>query len=120
MQSIDVVVANSDTKSAENLAKSLNDVFRSVHVVNSASDLRSAVARKRASLVITDLETVELSQVEQLCREFGVQVVCTHRIPDENMWTTALGHGAIDCCHTSDVKAIVQAVSRNQARSHAA
>lgn len=120
MRSLDVVVASSNAQAAEGLAKSLNGVFRSVHVVNSADDLRAAIARKHPRVVISDLETVALDQVEKLNREFNVQIVCTHRIPDENMWTTALSHGAIDCCHTSDTKSIVQAVSRNMARSQAA
>ncbi len=121
MRSIDVVVAHSDNTSAQKLASSLNPLFRSVQVVNSVEELRAAIARKRARLAITDLETVGLENVEQLHREFGISVVCTHRIPDETMWSQALNHGAIDCCHTSDVKGIMQAVTRNVlARSHAA
>ncbi len=120
MRSLDVVVASKNAQAAEGLAKSLNNVFRSVHVVNSADDLRSAISRKRARVVISDLETVGLEQVEMLNKEFNVQIVCTHRIPDETMWATALSHGAIDCCHSSDTKAILQAVSRNMARSQAA
>lgn len=113
MRSLDVVVAHSDRKSAQVLANSLHQIFRSVHVVSSVDELRAAVARRRAGLIITDLETVGFKNVEQLHREFGIPVVCTHRVPDETMWTKALSHGAIDCCHTSDVKGIVMAVARN-------
>lgn len=121
MRSLDVVVAHSDRKSALVLANSLHHIFRSVHVVGSADELRAAVARNRAGLAITDLETVGFKHVEELHREFGIPVVCTHRIPDDSMWAKALSHGAIDCCHTSDIKAIMQAVTRNVlSRSHAA
>jgi DNA-binding NtrC family response regulator len=121
MRSLDVVVAHSDKKSAQILANLLHQIFRSVHVVDSADELRAAIVRNRSRLAITDLETVSLKHVEQLHREFGVAVVCTHRIPDDNMWAKALSHGAIDCCHTSDVNGIVQAVSRNvTSHSHAA
>lgn len=120
MRSMDVVVAHSDKKSAQALAQHLNDVFRSVQVVGSVDDLKSAIARKRVRLAITDLETIGFKQIEELRREFGVEIVCTHRIPDEDMWSKALGMGALDCCHTSDVRAIIQAISRNMALSHAA
>ena len=122
MWALDAIVAYGDKSTARNLADSLRDVFRSVQVVNSADELRSAIAQKPALLVITDLETIDFKEVAQLQREFGLAIVCTHRIPDEAMWAEALGHGAIDCCHTSDVNAIIQAVSRNivSTRLHAA
>lgn len=120
MRSLDVVVAHHDDNSARKLADSLHTIFRSVRIVRSADDLRSALNRQAARLVISDLETVKLEHVAELRRDFGVQVVCTHRIPDEKMWTNALSQGALDCCHTSDIKGIVQAVTRNMARSQAA
>ncbi len=91
-----------------------------MQIVCSVDELRAAVARKRTALAITDLETIGFRHVEQLHRDFGIPVVCTHRIPDDAMWTKALSLGAIDCCHTSDTKAIVDAVARNISHSHAA
>lgn len=120
MRSIDVVVAHSDRNSAHKLANSLHDVFRSVQVVASVDELRAIIARRRACLIISDLETIDFNHVEALQREFGIAILCTHRIPDEGMWAEALSRGAIDCCHTSDIPAILQAVNRNLARSHAA
>jgi hypothetical protein len=57
-----------------------------------------------------------------LHREFPhVQLVCTHRIPDEAMWAAALTGGALDCFHTSDVRNIVAAaVSTRPAQSSSA
>jgi DNA-binding NtrC family response regulator len=121
MRSLDVVVAHSDRKSAVTLANSLHQNFRSVHVVGSVEELRAAVVRNRAGLVISDLETIGFKNVEELHREFGIAVLCTHRIPDDSMWTKSLSHGAIDCCHTSDIKGILMAIARNvRSRSHAA
>jgi hypothetical protein len=45
--------------------------------------------------------------------------VCTHRLADERMWTDALAAGAADCCHSSDVRAIVMAASNVKPVSHA-
>jgi len=122
MRFLDAIVAHREESSAQSLAKSLKEVFRSVRVVNSADQLRAAVAEKHTRLLITDLETVGLKKVEELRRDFGVAIVCVHRVPDEAMWAEALNHGAIDCCHTSDIHGIVQAVLRNvmPARSNAA
>jgi DNA-binding NtrC family response regulator len=119
MRFMDVVVAHGDKKSAQILAESLNKVFRSVSVVGTADELSAAVAQKQAQLAITDLETIDFGHVEQLQTRFGIDVVCTHRIPDDEMWAKALSHGAIDCCQISDVKATIAAVTRNS-RLHAA
>lgn len=121
MRSLDVVVAHADHESAENLALSLGSHFRSVSVVTTADELRFVIARRRLRLAIVDLDLMAMNEVEQLKNEFGVCVVCTHRIPDEKMWAEALGHGALDCCETSDVAGIVDAVRRDlRIHSHAA
>lgn len=112
MRRLDVIVAQNDKHSAQSLAESLKKLFRSVQIVASVDELRAAVAQKHAQLAITDLETVSFGDVEQL-HTLGIDVVCTHRIPDDSMWTKALSHGAIDCCHTSDIDSIVAAVRRN-------
>jgi hypothetical protein len=39
--------------------------------------------------------------------------VATHRSPDEEMWMTCMRLGAADCCHHSDVDAIVRAIAHN-------
>jgi hypothetical protein len=43
-----------------------------------------------------------------------VEIVCTHRLADDRMWSAALGVGAVDCCHPSDVRGIVLAANRTQ------
>jgi DNA-binding NtrC family response regulator len=123
MNRLNVVIASRDARVANHLAESLNQHCRSVCVTNSVDEVRHAIAKVRAQVAIVDLETADLKQVRDLCTEFGqTQVVCTHRIPDEEMWAEALSAGAIDCCHNADVAGIMDAVRRNVqlARSKAA
>lgn len=121
MRSLDVVVAHADLTSAEDLALSLGNHFRSVSIATTADDLRSTIARRRLKLAVVDLDLIATSDVRRLRAEFDVCVVCVHRIPDERMWADALEHGAVDCCQTSDISGIIDAVRRNvQSHSHAA
>ncbi len=123
MQSLNVVIASTDSKAASQLAESLHRHFRSVAVARSIEEVRHAIPKHRAQLAIVDLELANLKEVQQLCSEFNhTHVVCTHRIPDEEMWTAALSAGAIDCCQNADVAGILDAIRRNvvQARASAA
>ena len=113
MQSLNVVIANRDSQSAAQLAASLNTYCRNVSVVRSLDEVRTAIPKHRAQLAILDLELASVSDVEQLAREFNhTSIVCTHRIPDDEMWAAALDAGAIDCCPSDDAACIVQAVDR--------
>ncbi len=114
MQRLKIVVAHNDSHTAEELAASLNKHFRSVSVARSVDEVRTAIPRQRPELAVVDLETVSLKDVQKLCLEFGdVPIVCTHRLPDEQMWAQALEAGAIDVCQTNDVGGILLAVRRN-------
>jgi len=44
--------------------------------------------------------------------------VCTHRIPDEEMWMAALEAGASDVCATDDVGTVLTSVLRSMALAH--
>lgn len=105
-----VVVAQHDSKSAEALASLLDRHFRSVRLARSLEEVRSAIPRLRAELAVVDLEMVPLTEVEKLSREYHVPIICTHRVPDEEMWAAALSAGAIDCCQNTDVRSIVSAI----------
>lgn len=123
MQALNVVVAGSDSQAASQLAASLNRYFRTVSVARSLEEVRHAIPKHRADLAVLDLELASVEDVERLAREFNhTSIVCTHRIPDEEMWASALAAGAIDCCQNADVASIVQAADRNvkMARSSAA
>ena len=123
MQPLDVIVATRDSLAGSELAASLNQHFRSVSVACSLEEARSAIPKHRAQLAIVDLELASVEDVERLAHEFGhTSIVCTHRIPDDEMWAAALAAVAIDCCQNADVSGIVAAASRNitLARSNAA
>ncbi len=120
MKPLSVVVAQSNGKTAEVLAKSLYNHFRVVNVASNLDELRFAIPRHRADVAIVDLELAPLSQVHQLTLEFAAtRVICTHRLADEKMWSDALAAGAADCCYTSDVRAIVLAATETKAIPHA-
>ena len=123
MERLNIVIASRDPDLTSRLAESLHRHFRSVAVAHSVDEVRRAIPKNRAQIAIVDLETANLQEVHELCSEFAqTQVVCTHRIPDDEMWAEALAAGAIDCCHNADVAGIMDAVRRNvrMSRSHAA
>ena len=123
MERLNIIIASRDSKVVGRLAESLNRHFRSVAVARSMDEVRHGIPKHRAQIAVVDLETASIQQVRELCSEFShTQVVCTHRIPDEEMWANSLAAGAIDCCHNEDAAAIIDAVRRNSllARSSAA
>lgn len=120
MKPLSVVVAQSSSKMAESLAKSLNHHFRVVATAGTIPELCDAIAGCRADVAVVDLELARVTDVQQLRREFpGTTVVCTHRLADEKMWTQALAAGAADCCFSSDVRAIVLAATNTPPMTHA-
>jgi DNA-binding NarL/FixJ family response regulator len=120
MKPLSVVVAQSNSKTAEMLAKSLYNHFRVVHLAGDVDELRQAIPRHRADVAIVDLELAALSEVQKLKRDFATMtIVCTHRLADEKMWAEALAAGASDCCSASDVRAIVLAASHTKLVAHA-
>ena len=119
MKPLSVVVAQSNAKTGESLTRSLCNHFR-VHTADSLSELLQSIPQHRADVAIVDLELAGLDQVEQLTHQFSAtKIVCTHRLADEKMWAEALAAGAADCCHSSDVRAIVLAASNIKVFSHA-
>ena len=47
-------------------------------------------------------------------------IVCTHRVPDEEMWMAALEAGASDVCPTDDVENVLTSVLRSTGLSRSA
>lgn len=114
MQPLNVVIAQEDCVRAEHLAVALHPHFRNVSIARDAQELRSSTLRNRAMLTVVDLELINMEELKAFCKEFPqVAVVCTHRVPDEKMWMETLNAGAIDCCHTLDIRVIVEAAHRN-------
>ena len=110
-----VVVLEQDPGVARSLAGGLRPHF-SVHVTRSPEELREDMARKRPQAVVLNIEGWCLTEVESLHRDFpALPIVCTHRIPDEEMWMAALDAGASDVCPTDDVANVLTSVLRSLA-----
>jgi len=66
MKPISVVVAQSNSKAAEVLSRSLNNHFHVVNVAGDLDELRHAIPKHRADVAIVDLELAALKEVQQL------------------------------------------------------
>ncbi|HEV3038976.1 MAG TPA: hypothetical protein VHA33_14455 [Candidatus Angelobacter sp.] len=120
MKPLSIVVAQSNAKAAESLARSLHHHFRVVNLARSVNELRNSIPRHRADVAVVDLELAAFAEIQELSKEFSATtIVCTHRLADEKMWTEALAMGAADCCNASDVRAIVMAATNIKPLSHA-
>src|SRR3974377_22181 len=81
MQSRNVVLLQSDPKIARTLAASLANAFHVVHVTERMDELRHTAAQRRPHVIILDLETASLSDVESLKHEFQTaRIICNHRV----------------------------------------
>ncbi len=115
-----VVVLEKDPRVAKSLAGGLRPHF-SVHVTRSREELRDNVARTHPQAVVLNIEHWLLDDVESLHRDFpALPIVCTHRIPDEEMWMAALSAGASDVCPADDVENVLTSVLRSTALSRSA
>jgi hypothetical protein len=115
-----VVVLEKDPKVARTLAGGLRPHF-SVHVIRSREELRDNVTQNHAEAVVLNIEHWLLTDVENLHRDFpALPIVCTHRIPDEEMWMAALAAGASDVCPADDVGNVLTSVLRSMALSRTA
>ena len=115
-----VVLLEKDPGVARSLAGGLRDHF-SVHVTSSNEELWDNVARNRPEAVVLNIEHWRLTDVESLHREFPqLPIVCTHRIPDEEMWMAALAAGACDVCPADDVGNVLTSLLRSAALSRTA
>ena len=111
-QNNNVVVLEQDPGVARSLAGGLRPHF-SVHVTQSSQEMRDNVARNSPEAVVLNIEYWRLTDVESLHRDFPtLPIVCTHRIPDEQMWMAALEAGASDVCATNDVGSVLSSVRR--------
>ena len=123
MQPLHVVVLQGDQGIASSLGTALSSSFSSVHHAGSASELRALLTRNKTGVLILDIESVPLREVGRLSADFPqASIVCTHRVPDEEMWLAALTAGAMDVCPSSDISAIVRSAlgSASSAASAAA
>lgn len=111
-----VVVVECDPKLARSLAGGLSSHFYSIQLTRSGEELRERVAKNRPEAVILDLECSRLADVQNLHHDFpSLPIVCTHRIPDEELWLAAMEAGASDVCPADDVHDVLAAVLRSVA-----
>jgi chemotaxis response regulator CheB len=115
-----VVVLEKDPQVARSLVGGLHPHF-SVHVTGSREELRDKVERNHPEAVVLNIEYWRLTDVESLHRDFPqLPIVCTHRVPDEEMWMAALDAGACDVCPSDDVGNVLMSVLRSTGLSHSA
>jgi DNA-binding NarL/FixJ family response regulator len=110
------VVLESDPKLAQSLAGGLSSHFNPVHLTHSRDELRERVAGNRPEVVILDMEYSRLTDVSNLHHDFpSLPIVCTYRIPDDELWIAALEAGASDVCPADDVQNVLNSALRSMA-----
>lgn len=120
MQSLKLVVYHNDPGTAQALAVSLSRHFGSVTTAHTYEEVRPAVSRQRADVLVLDLESSRTDEIGRLHHEFpSLCIVGTHRLADEQLWTEALGQGAEDVCEPRNEQ-VVHSVLRGHAHRMAA
>lgn len=120
MEPINLVVYHNDPRTAQALVVSLSQYFGSVNVANKYEELRPALARTRADVLVLDMEKSQPGEIGRLHREFpSLCIVGTHRLADERLWTEALNQGAEDVCEPRNDQ-VVESVLRGRAHRAAA
>jgi len=115
------IVLESDPMVAQSLAGGLSSHFHSIHFTRSGEELRERVAKNRPEVVILDMESSRLSDVRNLHHDFPtLPIVCTHRLPDDQLWIAALEAGASDVCASDDVQNVLTSVLRSVAMAKCA
>ncbi|HZW80339.1 MAG TPA: hypothetical protein VFF50_07705 [Candidatus Deferrimicrobiaceae bacterium] len=116
-----VVVFETDPRVAQTLAGKLSPHFHAVHLTHSGDELRKRVASNHPEAVVLDMEASRLTDVRSLHQDFPLlPIVCTHRIPDEQLWIDALDAGASDVCQSDDAQNVLSSVLRSVAVARAA
>jgi DNA-binding NarL/FixJ family response regulator len=110
------VVLESDSRLARSLAGELSSHFNPVHLTHSGDELRARIAGSRPQVVILDMEFSRLTDVRNLHHEFpSLPIVCTYRIPDDELWIAAMEAGASDVCPADDVQNVLSSALRSVA-----
>ena len=116
-----VVVLETDPRVAQSLAGKLSSHFHTVHVAHTGDEVRERVRKNRPEAVVLDMENSRLTDVQSLRNDFpALPIVCTHRVPDEELWIAALEAGASDVCQADDAQDILTSVLRSVALARAA
>jgi DNA-binding NtrC family response regulator len=115
-----VVVLEKDPRVARSLAGGLRPHF-AVQLINTREELRDRLATNHPEALVLNIEYWRLTDVKSLHQDFPeLPIVCTHRIPDEEMWMAAMEAGASDTCQVDDVGNVLTSVLRSLALSRSA
>jgi len=99
MEAINLVVYHNDPRTAQALAVSLSEHFGSVKMASRYEEVRPAIKRNHADVLVFDLETSRSDEIGRLHHEFpALCIVGTHRLADDQLWAEALNQGAADLC----------------------
>jgi DNA-binding NarL/FixJ family response regulator len=110
------VVLERNPRLAQSLAGGLSSHFNAIHLARSRDELRERVAKHRPEVVILDMEYSRLTDVSNLHHDFpSLPIVCTHRVPDEELWIAAMEAGASDVCPSDDVQNVLSSALRSVA-----
>ncbi len=75
-------------------------------------ELQTLASQFSIHIGVLDLGLVTFQEIVRLRHQLGMEIVCTHRTPDDVMWTDALDAGALDCCFDDDGPAIRRAIQQ--------
>jgi DNA-binding NtrC family response regulator len=119
MEPLHVVLYQTDTETAEKLTASLSKHFPTVYRTQTCEEIRPALTRFSAEVLVLDVETSGSTELKHLHQDFpGLYIVCTHRLANDELWTEALNQGADDLCVPWNADEVVRSLSR--ARAHRA
>lgn len=105
-----IVILQNDTARAENLVSGFKSVSEAVFIVQSLPELQALASQFPIPIGVLDLGSVTFQEIGRLRRQLGMEIICTHRTPDDLMWTEAMDAGALDCCFDDDGPAICRAI----------
>lgn len=121
MEPVNVVLYQNDAATAEKLAASLSQHFPSIYLTRSREEIRTAITRSGAEVLVLDVEASGDRELERIHNEFpGLYILCTHRLADDELWTEALSQGAADLCVPGNTEEVVRSLTRERARRAAA
>lgn len=113
MLSLSLLVVGNNPRALSELTSALAREFEKVKAAFSLEQADAIVRKAAPDAVVADLEMLRPQDLLRLTRELALPVICTHRVPDEEMWTAALAAGALDVCSGSDAREIVAAIIRH-------
>ena len=117
-----VAILQNDPARAKYLASEIGSVADTVFTVGSLPEFQALVADFPIHVGVVDLAFVTFEEIVGLRRQLGIEIVGTHHTPDDEVWSSALAAGALDCCFDDDGPAICRAIlqhwmAANQAAS---